>query len=177
MMKKLILTLCMMFALSGCAATISGTTDRQPGLTPESTRPTNPGVTKATVQFEETVMTSTPIPSATAKPNSGGKKPGTGAVFLESSQLLQQETFPPRIFLRISGDLPTPCHVLKFLVNPPDAENQIQVQIWSESNPKGMCAQMLQPFEESIPLEMEGLASGRYSVGLNGKRIGEINWP
>ncbi len=97
-----------------------------------------------------------------------------GEVFLEpqSVQLVTQESFPPQVVLNLSGDLPTPCHQLRVLAARPDAQNNIQVDVYSVSDPNKMCTQVLQPFEARVPLG--SYPSGEYSVYINGQLIGKI---
>lgn len=104
--------------------------------------------------------------------------PGTrGPVFVDRAELLVMESFPVQIMLSVSGNLPTPCHTLHTDVAQPDADKRIQVSLWSEIDPAVMCTQVLQPFEESIRIPMEGAADGSYSVWLNGELVGEFSYP
>ena len=58
------------------------------------------------------------------------------------------------------------------VVAPPDAQNQISVQVYTVSDPAQACAQMLEPFSENIPLG--SFASGDYTVQVNGEPAGEF---
>ena len=75
-----------------------------------------------------------------------------GNVFLDSTELLTMESYPLQFMLALKGSLPTPCHQLRVAVNPPDTDNKIVVDVYSVANPDEMCVQMLEPFEENIPL-------------------------
>ena len=100
-----------------------------------------------------------------------------GPVYISSSDLLIMESFPVQVALHITGDLPTPCHRFQAEVAKPDAENRIEVTAYSLANPELMCAQVLQPFEESVPIPMDGAPDGTYSVWLNGEEVGEFTYP
>lgn len=99
------------------------------------------------------------------------------AVYISSSELLIMESYPVQVSLHITGDLPTPCHTFHFAVAAPDAENRIYVTVWSVSNQAAMCTQVLEPFDESISVSMEGAAEGTYSVWLNGEMVEEFSYP
>ena len=71
------------------------------------------------------------------------------------------------------GDLPTPCHDLRAIINPPDEENKIVVEVYTVVNPDVICAQVLQPFEES--LDLGTFSAGHYTVWINGEMAGEFD--
>ncbi len=96
-----------------------------------------------------------------------------GEVFLNESQLLIRESFPPQIALNLSGDLPTPCHELRVTIQEPDAENKINVEVYSIVDPEQVCTQVLEPFQESI--ELGTFPSGHYTVWVNGEMLGEFD--
>lgn len=100
-----------------------------------------------------------------------------GPLFVDRSELLIMESFPIQLSLVVSGNLPTPCHTLHYEVAEPDAENRIQVTLWSEADPAVMCTQILQPFEEGIRIPMQGAADGSYTLWLNGALVGEFSYP
>lgn len=108
-------------------------------------------------------------------PRAGDLTMNRGNVFIDSSEILTLESFPPQFRLFIEGNLPTPCHELRADVSEPTADNQIDVDVYSVVDPDVMCIQVLEPFSESIPLE--DLPGGTYNVALNGERVGEITVP
>lgn len=112
-------------------------------------------------------------PAATASPTPQGVK---GPLYISSAELLIMESFPIQVRLHVTGDLPTPCHRFQAEVSQPDAENRIDVNIYSLSNPELMCAQVLQPFDESVSIPMSGRPDGTYSVYLNGELIGQFEY-
>jgi len=100
-----------------------------------------------------------------------------GAVYINSTDLLVAESYPVQVFLHIAGDLPTPCHEFRSQVAEPDEGNRIYATAWSESDPNTVCVQVLEPFDLSIPIPMEGSGEGSYTVWLNGELVGEFNYP
>jgi hypothetical protein len=93
-------------------------------------------------------------------------------VLIDSSEVLQLESQPLQIVLHLKGSLPTPCHQLRAKLSEPDAENRINVEIYSLANPDTVCIQVLQAFESNIPLG--SYAAGAYTVLVNGEKVGEF---
>ena len=96
-----------------------------------------------------------------------------GNVYLNEAILVIRESAPPQISLMVKGDLPTPCNQLRAEIGAPDAENKIEVDLYSVSNPNKACTQVLKPFEESIDLGT--LPTGHYTVWVNGEVAGEFD--
>lgn len=93
-----------------------------------------------------------------------------GPVFVDSSDILLMESFPVQVALRVTGNLPTPCHELAWEVE--DDGSTIAVTLASTTDPDVMCTQVLEPFEVSIPLgEFE---SGARDVTINGQEAGDF---
>lgn len=98
-----------------------------------------------------------------------------GNVFINASEIVQLESFPVQVKLVLSGDLPTPCNHLRVVVSPPDANNEIQVAVYSVIDPETMCTQVLAPFDATIPIG--NFISGSYRVIVNGEAVGMIDLP
>lgn len=109
------------------------------------------------------------------KPRAEDETLTRGAAFIDEAQLLIRETYPPQPVVLLSGSLPTPCHELRIDVSPPDEEGKIVIEAYSVADPDAICAQVLAPFEESVVLD--GLASGSYSVWIEGRQIGQFDMP
>lgn len=103
--------------------------------------------------------------------------PQRSPVYINTQDLLVAESYPVQIFLQVTGDMPTPCHEFRSQVAEPDEQKRIYVTAWSESDPNAACVQVLEPFDESIPITIEGAAEGSYTVYLNGELVGEFNYP
>lgn len=108
-------------------------------------------------------------------PAAGDAGLNQGNIFIHSSNILMLESFPVQVKLQLSGELPTPCHDLRVVVSPPDESNQIQISVYSVSDPEVMCIQVLSPFDATIPIG--DFTSGSYSVFINGESIGRIDLP
>lgn len=129
----------------------------------------------------DTVVTSPPegpMPANQPSVNPLAPKPGDenlmrGEIFLQEASLIIRESFPPQVSLTFRGDLPTPCHELRAVVNSPDGENKIIVEAYSVVDPDMLCAQVLQSFEESI--DLGNFPSGHYTVWINGEMAGEFD--
>ena len=97
-----------------------------------------------------------------------------GSVSLDSKSVTYDAAHKQAV-LNLSGSLPTPCHQLKTEVSKPDAQNRIDVSVYTLVNPALMCTQVIKPFEAAVPLGQ--LASGRYTVYVNNAQVGEVTIP
>ena len=95
-----------------------------------------------------------------------------GEVFIESAQLLTLESFPVQFMLSLKVSLPTPCHELRIAVSPPDAENKVNVEVYSIVNPDVVCVQVLAPFEVNYALG--SFPVGTYSLWANGVKVADF---
>lgn len=95
-----------------------------------------------------------------------------GEVFIEKQGIEIQPAPQTGYLLNVSGALPTPCHELRAQISPPDAQNRLQMQLYSLAAPGKICVQVLKPFDAKIPLP--DLPQGRYTLLVNGKAAGEF---
>ncbi len=93
-------------------------------------------------------------------------------VFLNTTDLLIQESAPPQIALSVAGALPTPCHQLRVAVPAPTAEGKIFVEIYSLYQSGQACVQVLKDFHEVIRLGT--YPPGYYQLYINGQYIGDF---
>src|SRR5688500_11806177 len=129
----------------------------------------------------DTAVTSPPVdtmPTNEPSTNPLAPQPGDasltrGNVYINEASLIIRESFPPQISLTLAGDLPTPCNQLRAEIHPPDPQNKIMVDIYSEVDPNQVCAQVLEPFEASIDLGT--FPTGHYTVWVNGQMAGEFD--
>lgn len=140
---------------------LAGCTSAPTVLPPETSPPRNDSMPPAS-----------PAPSQTLPPPEGSTLTRESA-FVNSVELLIRESFPPQVSLVVNGDLPTPCHRLRITVSQPDSENKITVDVYSVVDSKQACIQVIKPFEQSVDLGT--FPSGRYSVWVNGKMVGEFD--
>jgi hypothetical protein len=98
-----------------------------------------------------------------------------GEAFVNNHQILVLESFPPQFMLNLEGALPTPCHQLRVDVQPPDAQNRIQVSVYSLVDPTAVCIQVLSSFQANVRLDH--LPAGKYTVLVNNVDVGQIEVP
>jgi hypothetical protein len=122
--------------------------------------------------------TRTPIPPVRQIENPYTPKPGDSkllrsAVYLDETSILLMESYPVQVALTMKGNLPTPCHSLRISIADSDVENRIAIEVYSVADPNGVCIQILEPFDVSIPLG--SFPTGHYTVWLNGEQVGEFD--
>jgi hypothetical protein len=98
-----------------------------------------------------------------------------GKSFLDKVEVQVLESYPPKFILVFKGNLPTACHQLRVRMNGPDKKNRIKIDLYSVVKADAICAQVLGPFDASIPLK--GLQPGKYTIWVNGEQISEIEVP
>jgi len=103
-----------------------------------------------------------------AEPGSPGS--ATDPVYIDSTEILYLESYPVQVVLVVRGLLPTPCHEIDWGVQVSD--DGVDVQIWSEADSDQVCAQVLEPFEISIPLG--AFESAGLPVFVNGHEVERI---
>jgi hypothetical protein len=106
-------------------------------------------------------------------PRAGDDALQRGNAYIDSADILTMESYPLQFAVMLKGNLPTPCHELRVAYNQPDTENKIGLEVYSVADPNAVCAQMLQPFEQNIPLG--SFPAGHYTVWVNGKQVGEFD--
>ena len=99
-------------------------------------------------------------------------KRGSAAI---DSQNVAYDAAQKQPVLALSGSLPTPCHQLQTEVSKPDAQNRIQVSVYTLVNPNTICTQVIKPFEKAVPLG--ALPPGTYTIYVNNAQVGEVTVP
>ena len=102
-------------------------------------------------------------------PQAGDQKYTRGEVIIQESGILPSKEDTQVSALYISGTLPTPCHKLRVVVSEPDAQDVIQVEVYTVSDPNEMCIQVLEPFSAEVPLQ--GYVEGKTTVLVNGEPL------
>ncbi len=115
------------------------------------------------------------IPPSGYEPQPGDENLTRGQVFLDmaNSQVIVIASEPTQAIANLEGDLPDPCHQLRVVVTPPDANNMISLDVYSVVDPGAICTTVLEPFTASIPLG--GYTTGTYTVLVNGEKLGDFN--
>jgi len=80
--------------------------------------------------------------------------------------ILILESFPVQVHVVAKGYLPNPCTQIDEIIQSRE-ENDFTVTIKTQTSP-GPCIQVIQPFEETISLDVYGLSAGTYNVNVNG---------
>jgi hypothetical protein len=93
-------------------------------------------------------------------------------VYLKSVEVITSNTSPVQVFLKISGDLPTPCNEFG-QINQQLKANTFEITMHLAPSVV-LCAQVLEPFTKIIPLEVYGLPAGTYVYSVNGEHTGSF---
>lgn len=90
---------------------------------------------------------------------------GTAAV--DTVQILTLESFPVQIHVLAEGYLPDSCTEIDNVSTVKDGNN-FNATITTKRPKDAMCTQVIVPFNKTIPLEVQGLKAGNYTVNVNG---------
>ena len=161
----------MMFALILLAVLLAGCADSAAQMPPKPSPP--PRGTEAGPDTPVTDETNIPRPQPPISEEGMDKE----KAFVDSSEVLILESDPPQIRVLVNGNAPTPCHFPKMVIHPPDSQGRIQVEVYTLVNPEMICTQVLAPFVLNEAVDMQDQPSGKYSVSVNGKPVGEFDWP
>jgi inhibitor of cysteine peptidase len=88
------------------------------------------------------------------------------SVFVETADALILESFPLQVNVKIIGNLPDACTTIYQTESERDG-NTFRIKILTLREKEVMCAQVLTPFEVSVPLDVMGLPAGAYRVSVN----------
>ena len=164
-MKRDLLVFIIVLILSACAPTSQPTNDVVETMPPD---------TVVTSPPEQTVPADLPTQDSNPfAPRPGDANLSRAELFVQEASLLIRESYPPQIALTVKGELPTPCHQLRAQIEAPDANNTINIDVYSVVNPDLICTQVVKPFEEH--LELGAFPGGHYSVYVNEELAGEFD--
>lgn len=178
-MRFLIFSISIMLLLVSCNPTLSDTPDFISPLSTATARPVindeNPSPPAPTIaKPDQPVDSLTPLKTPNSfEPGPGDELKQRSAAFVDNAQLLILESYPIQVNLQIKGSLPTPCHILRVAISPPDKENHIAISVYSLVDPAVVCIQVLQEFETSVPLG--AYPYGHYLVYVNDMLVGEFD--
>jgi hypothetical protein len=82
------------------------------------------------------------------------------------------ESYPMKVSLALSGELPAPCRELVWEVVGPSDKKIFEVTTYAESAPETFCIQVLEPFDLDIPLG--NFTELGFRVRLSSEEIGDI---
>jgi len=106
-------------------------------------------------------------------PQPGDEQLTRGKALLDSADLVTMEIFPIQVAVMLKGNLPTPCHNLRVVINSPDAGNNIKLEVYTVVDPNVECSQVLQSFEANLTLG--SFPPNHYMVWVNGKHVGDFD--
>ncbi|MGW8251179.1 MAG: hypothetical protein ACWGO1_11095 [Anaerolineales bacterium] len=157
--------------LAACASPAQQTPAEDKGIE-ETITPAPPELTPSATPPGETPSTEGPL-YAPMEPLPNEEEMIRGTLSVGESEIILMESYPVQVSLKVSGMLPTPCHMPRAEATGPDENNEIHVEMWTLTDPDAVCIQVLQPFETNIPLG--SYETGSYTVFLNGKQVGEFS--
>jgi hypothetical protein len=96
-------------------------------------------------------------------------------VFLDvgKSKVVVTGSMPLQVSLMLNGSLSDPCHQLRVVVTPVNAQKEINLDVYSVFDPKIACITVIKDFSATIPLG--SYASGHYKVYVNKQLVGEFD--
>jgi inhibitor of cysteine peptidase len=99
--------------------------------------------------------------------NTSGEGYVYGTANVDSVQIMILESFPVQIQVVAEGYLPDGCTEIDKITTERE-ENTFNVNITTKRPKDAICTQAIVPFNETIPLEAQGLKAGNYTVNVNG---------
>jgi hypothetical protein len=95
-----------------------------------------------------------------------------GAIINNTGLVERFDLDPFRVELSISGSVPSVCNELRINVEPPNANFQIMVEVYSLINKDVDCDNVFQQFEANLLLGV--YSNGRYTVWVNDGYAGDF---
>jgi len=123
------------------------------------------GEVEPTQDPNEPVSSDDPLP--TEEPTAEPGEMIIGEATVESIEVLILESFPVQVHVRVSGYLGDGCTELGD-INVERVDDTFNVTIQTQRPADAICTQQLVGFEETIPLDVQGLEAGTYTVDVNG---------
>lgn len=90
----------------------------------------------------------------------------SGLLAVDHVEVQIAESFPPQVFMRVTGTLPDSCTTLGEIRQERE-DNTIEVTITTNRPEDAACAMVIQPVEETVRLEGT-FSAGEYVVCVNG---------
>lgn len=99
--------------------------------------------------------------------NTTGEEYEYGMANVESIDILTLESFPVQINVIAEGYLPDGCTEID-KINTEKEGNNFNITITTKRPKDAICTQAIESFRETIPLEVQRLSAGNYTVNVNG---------
>jgi inhibitor of cysteine peptidase len=90
-----------------------------------------------------------------------------GIALVDSVEPLVLESSQVQVQVLVRGNLPDDCTTLDEASVTREG-TVLKIKLPTVRPASGVCAQVLEPYEQAIPLDVEGLAAGLYTVRVNG---------
>lgn len=112
------------------------------------------------------------IPASGYEPQPGDDSLTKDKVTIDgtTSKVVVTASEPAQAKAVLTGTMSDPCHNLRAVVTPADANNTINIDVYSLFDSSSACVTKEEPFTASIPLG--SYASGDYTVNVNGAKLG-----
>jgi hypothetical protein len=108
-------------------------------------------------------------------PQSADGKLTRDTVEMVKTEAATLQNNPSKVELKVFFFLPTPCDQFRINVSQPGADKRINVEVYSLMKPNQVCALMRLSTPTEADLNLAGLASGHYSVWVNGEKSLEFD--
>lgn len=105
--------------------------------------------------------------SANEGQNTSTEEYTSGVANVGSIEILTLESFPVQIQVIAEGYLPDGCTEIDGIKTETEG-NTFNINITTKRPKDAMCTQAIESFTETIPLEVQGLSAGNYTVNVNG---------
>lgn len=99
--------------------------------------------------------------------NTSGQEYTYGMANVESIDIRTMESFPVQINVVAEGYLPDGCTEIDKISTQKEGNN-FNITITTKRPKDVMCTQAIENFTKTIPLEVQGLSAGNYTVNVNG---------
>jgi inhibitor of cysteine peptidase len=109
----------------------------------------------------------TPKDNATGGRGIDGERYIYGTAAVETIQVITMESFPVKVQVVAQGYLPDSCTEINEIKTEKE-ENRFNVSISTKRPKDAICTEAIVPFNETIPLDVQGLKAGNYTVNVNG---------
>jgi inhibitor of cysteine peptidase len=139
-----------------CAVILSGCVEK--GQNNMSTKPANNITPTGNVS---------PEGNATSGQGTDGKEYIYNTATVKTVQVMTLESFPVQIKVVAEGYLPDGCTEINE-IKTERADNNFNVNISTKRPKDAICTQEIVPFNETIPLDVQGLKAGNYTINVNG---------
>jgi hypothetical protein len=92
---------------------------------------------------------------------------------MTASKLSISGTQPNEVSANLKGILSDPCHQLRIVLTKDEAQNKINLEVYSVYDAKANCTTVIQPFQVIFPLG--SFTSGHFRVYVNDELLGEFD--